>query len=201
MITRLKGVLVSKQAPRLVLDVQGVGYEVFAPMSTFYQLPAIDETVTLLTQLIVREDSHTLYGFYQERERALFSHLIKVNGVGPKLALTILSGIEPPAFIRCVSLEDTHGLVKIPGIGKKTAERLIIELKDKVEHWNDELPQSKLSAEQFAAQQPRQEAQSALEALGYKPAEAKRALAAVHEVEANSEQLIRLALKQMMAGV
>ena len=200
MIGQLCGTIIDKQPPMLLLDVQGVGYEVFAPMSTFYQLPDLNTKATLLTHLVVREDAQILYGFHHRLERELFRTLIKVNGVGPKLALTILSGIETPVFVRCVLTQDSTGLVKIPGIGKKTAERLIIEMRDKVIKWQID-PQEAANGVTLSNDQCyQQDAQSALESLGYKPAEAKKALLGVKEQYTNSEQLIRLALKQVMAG-
>lgn len=199
MIGQLRGTILDKQPPMLLLDVQGVGYEVFAPMSTFYQLPDLNTPATLLTHLVVREDAQILYGFHQAQERELFRTLIKVNGVGPKLALTILSGIETPVFVRCVLQQDSTGLVKIPGIGKKTAERLIIELRDKVEQWQIDPQEAAAGVLLSDDQRCQQDAQGALEALGYKPNEAKRAIRNVNEQYTNSEQLIRLALKQVMA--
>ena len=135
MIGRLRGVLAEKQPPLLLLDIQGVGYEVSAPMSTFYQLPAAGETVTLLTHLVVREDAHLLFGFATENERAMFRSLIKVNGVGAKLALTLLSGISASDFARCIRDNDTATLVRLPGVGKKTAERLVVEMRDRLSDW------------------------------------------------------------------
>ena len=132
MIGRIAGVLLDKQPPELMVDVNGVGYEISAPMTTFYRLPLLNEPVTLFTHLVVRDDAHLLYGFYDKQERSLFRLLIKVNGVGPKMALAILSGIESDTFAHCVEDNDTAALVRIPGVGKKTAERLIIEMRDKL---------------------------------------------------------------------
>ena len=137
MIGFLRGLIVDKQPPLLLIDAGGIGYEIHAPMSTFYQLPDLQQVVTLLTQLIIREDAHTLYGFYQREERDLFRALIKVNGVGPKLALSILSGITTREFIQCVQNNDVSRLVHIPGIGKKTAERLVMETRDGLRNWAD----------------------------------------------------------------
>ena len=133
MIGLLRGKILSKQPPRLLIDVQGVGYEVDAPMTTFYDLPGTGEEVTLFTHLAVREDAHTLYGFARVSDRELFRSLLKVNGVGARLALTILSGMEPGEFVQCVQEGNTAALVRLPGVGKKTAERLIIELRDRLE--------------------------------------------------------------------
>jgi len=193
MIGRLHGVIIEKQPPLLILDVSGVGYEVYAPMSTFYHLPALNQTTTLLTQLIVREDAQLLYGFYQTQERDLFRALIKVNGVGPKLALTILSGIQPDEFVACVQNNDISRLVLIPGIGKKTAERLIMETRDPLADWSAALE----------SQQPNnlQDAISALTALGYKPQEASRVVKKVYQEGQSREALIRSALQHMTAGV
>ena len=135
MIGRLQGVILVKQAPEIVIDVNGVGYEVQVPMTTIYQLPEVGKSVTLHTHFVVREDAQLLYGFAELRERSLFRTLIKVNGVGPKLALTILSGIESDDFVRCVRDGDTASLVRLPGVGKKTAERLLVEMKDRLKDW------------------------------------------------------------------
>ena len=197
MIGQLRGIILEKQAPLLIIDVNGIGYEVFAPMSTFYYLPDEGESTTLFTHMVVREDAQLLYGFYQKRERSLFRSLIKVNGVGPKLALTILSGIEPDAFVQCVQQNNTTSLVSIPGIGKKTAERLIIETRDTLKDWlpigDGTIPTSNVPTNTV------EEAISALIALGYKANDARRIINKVSEPDLNSEALIRLALKQMVA--
>lgn len=197
MITHLTGKLIAKTPPSLVIDVNGIGYEVQAPMSTFYQLSEMDSTVTLLTHFVVREDAQLLFGFYTEQERKLFRALIKVNGVGPKLALTILSGMDTEQFVQCVQCQDDSRLTRIPGIGKKTAERLIIEMRDALSHWEIEgLP---LEKNLIDPNQAIQDAIAALTALGYKPQEAKTAVTKAHQPEHNSEKLIRLALQQMTA--
>ena len=194
MISQLSGKLLEKQPPSLVIDVQGIGYEVLAPMNTFYHLPEIGSDITLYTQLIVREDAHTLYGFHNQPERSLFRALIKVNGVGPKLALSILSGIEAGAFVQCLQQNDTSTLVRIPGVGKKTAERLIIEMRDKVKDWASDLSLDKA----LAPTQASDDAVSALLSLGYKQKEAERAISKVHAVGLSSEALIKLALHSML---
>ena len=197
MIGRLTGILVEKQPPHLLLEVNGVGYEVEAPMSTFYQLPAVGSKVTLHTHLIVREDAHLLCGFATPVERQLFRHLIKVNSVGAKLALTILSGISASEFARCVQQKDAVALTRLPGVGKKTAERLIIEIRDRL----DDLPADLLPASADSAQAvlstgtAERDALSALVALGYKPQEASRLLQHVDTEGLESEAIIRLALK------
>lgn len=198
MIGRLTGILAEKQAPALLLDVNGVGYEVDAPMSTFYVLPETGQKVTLHTHLVVREDSQTLYGFATEGERSLFRSLIKVNGVGAKLALTILSGVSSQDFIRCVELEDAASLTKLPGVGKKTAERLIIEMKDRIKDLEGSggkvvsMPGEIKPVVDNAVE----DAVSALIALGYKPPEASRMVRAVeNNAELASEEIIRLALQ------
>ena len=132
MIGRLQGVLSRKEPPALMLDVGGVGYELEAPMTVFYELPAVGERVTLYTHLVVREDAHLLYGFVREAQRRLFRELLKVNGVGPRVALAVLSGLSDEEFCRCVAEEDIARLTKVPGIGRKTAERLVIEMRDKL---------------------------------------------------------------------
>ncbi len=201
MIGQLRGIIIAKQPPYLVVDVSGVGYELKAPMSTFYQLPNLNQTVTLLTHLIVREDVQELYAFYQQRERNLFRALIKVNGVGPKLALTILSGIEPDQFVRCIQNKDTSSLTAIPGIGKKTAERLIVETRDALNKWqaHHDPIHAGGDSRQNALEQTLEDAVSALIALGYKPNDAKRCVDKIYQPELSSEQLIRQALKQMIS--
>ena len=200
MIGRIHGTLLEKQAPELLVDAGGVGYEIQAPMTTFYALPAIGDKVVLYTHLVVREDAHLLYGFATREERALFRALIKVNGVGPKLALAILSGMDVDAFVRCVRDNDSNALVRLPGIGKKTAERLLIEMRDRVRDWHvDGLAVAEGSAQlPIRATDSLQEAESALIALGYKPQEAARMVAAVKTEGASSEELIRAALKSMV---
>ncbi len=199
MIGRLRGKVLARQAPELLIDVGGVGYEVLAPMTTFYKLGAAGDDVVLHTHLVVREDAHLLFGFATLEERALFRELIKVNGVGPKLALGILSGIEGEAFVRCVQDGDVATLTRIPGIGKKTAERLVIEMRDRLKALGDvALKGGKASFISAAPATPAQDAQSALESLGYKPQEAAKAIAAVNKEEGlRSEELIRRALKSL----
>lgn len=196
MITRISGILLEKKAPLLMIDVNGIGYELQAPMSTFYQLPAVGAPITLLTHFIVREDAQLLFGFFHEQERKLFRALIKVNGVGPKLAMSILSGIEADQFVKCIQTQDSDTLTRIPGIGKKTAERLLIETRDALSDWESKTMSEAAMSVDF--NQAMRDAMSALTALGYKPQEAKRALSKVHQPNHNSEQLIRLALQQMM---
>ncbi|HET8711856.1 MAG TPA: Holliday junction branch migration protein RuvA [Spongiibacteraceae bacterium] len=198
MIGRIRGKLLEKQAPELLVDVNGVGYEIQAPMTTIYQLPALGDNVELFTHLVVREDAHLLFGFATLQDRALFRALIKVNGVGPKMALTILSGMDVNDFVRCVRDGDTAGLVKLPGVGKKTAERLLIEMRDRLRDWHiDGVAVSEGAAQLSASANDYQlEAESALIALGYKPAEASKMIAAVKGEGATSEALIRAALKK-----
>ena len=193
MIGFLRGRLALKQPPSLLLDVGGVGYEVDAPMSTFYQLPETGSEVMLYTHLVVREDAHTLFGFATEAERSLFRALIRVNGVGAKMALAILSGLSCEDFHRCIEFGDAATLQRLPGIGKKTAERLIIEMRDR-------LPQSSDAPVAIAAgvpTDPLAEAAEALVALGFKPTEAGRLLKKVADEADSVEELIRLALKQV----
>lgn len=196
MITQITGILIEKKAPLLTVDVNGIGYEIHAPMSTFYQLPELDNKITLLTHFVVREDAQLLFGFSSEQERRLFRALIKVNGVGPKLALTILSGIETEVFIASIHAQDDQRLTHIPGIGKKTAERLIIEMRDALSQWHVQTAPI-TQTETIEPNQVIQDAISALTALGYKAAEAKNAVSKVHEPHHSNEQLIRLALQQM----
>lgn len=197
MIGRLTGILLEKQPPQLLIDVNGVGYEVEAPMSTFYQLPAVGEKVTLHTHLIVREDAQLLCGFATPLERQLFRHLIKVNSVGAKLALTILSGVSASEFARSVQQKDAAALTRLPGVGKKTAERLIIEMRDRLDDLPVELlPDTAESLPGVAqASSEERDALSALVALGYKPQEASRLLQHVATDGLESQEIIRLALK------
>ncbi|SDT86574.1 Holliday junction branch migration protein RuvA [Geopseudomonas guangdongensis] len=200
MIGRLRGTLAEKQPPHLLVDVGGVGYELEMPLSSLYRLPALGEAVTLHTHLVVREDAHLLYGFAEKRERELFRELIRLNGVGPKLALALMSALEVDELVRCVQNEDIKALTRVPGVGKKTAERLLVELKDRFKAWDG------LSSLPLPAQEPlrvatvssaESDAVSALVALGFKPAEASRAVALVLEDGLSSEELIRRALKGM----
>ena len=198
MIGRIRGHLMEIQPPDVLRDVAGVGYEIQVPMTTVYELPAIGAEVTLFTHFVVREDAQLLYGFSRERDRSLFRHLIKVNGVGPKLGLAILSGMDTPSFVRAVQREDASTLVQLPGVGRKTAERLLIEMRDKLADWILELEG------EFAEPESRDiqaEAESALVALGYKPAEASKAVAAANDGSVDrSEDLIRRALQSMVGG-
>ena len=195
MIGFLRGRLVAKHPPQLLLDVGGVGYEVEAPMSTFYDLPAVGTDVTLHTQLVVREDAHTLFGFGSERERALFRELIKVSGVGPRIALAILSGINADDFHRCIEGEDVATLTRVPGIGRKTAERLVIEMRDRLKV----IPGTGVAPARGPAgatvANPQAEAYNALVALGYKPAEVTRLLQKVDSAVSSTEEMIRHALR------
>ncbi len=198
MIGQLRGTVVERRPPELVLDVHGVGYELEASMNTFYALPEGGEVVTLYTHLVVREDAQLLYGFASERERRMFRELIRVRGVGAKLALAILSGMSVDQFIQSVREENTAALVRLPGIGKKTAERLMIEVRDRLDEWDTFTPKAEAVAITATREDPRSEAVHALIALGYKPQEASRLVQAVDDEVAGqgSEALIRLALKQ-----
>lgn len=199
MISQLKGIIIEKQPPMLVVDVHGVGYEILAPMNTFYQLPNVGQEIKLLTQLIVREDSQTLYGFISTAERNLFRSLIKVNGVGPKMAITILSAIEPNAFVQCIADQNIIALTKIPGVGKKTAERLIIEMRDKLAHWTSETTSKESAPKNYFStiSDAKHDAISALVSLGYKPNDANRIVNKVATENMTSEEIIRSALKNL----
>jgi len=197
MIGFLRGKLVSKTPPLLILDVQGVGYEVNAPMTTFYNLPALGEMVQLQTHLSIREDAHVLFGFSTEADRRMFRMLIKVNGVGPKLGLAILSGQSVDEFHRCIHDNDTAALIRLPGVGKKTAERLIVEMRDKLPALESS---EQGSGNQSGATVPsysnaKQEAISALCALGYKPADASKMVQNIAQEDKSCEDIIRLALQ------
>ncbi len=197
MIGRLRGTLLEKQPPELLLDVQGVGYEVHAPMTTFYDLPAVGSEVILYTHLVVREDAHTLFGFGKVTDRALFRALIKVNGVGAKLALTILSGMDTHAFVRCVQEKDVASLVRLPGVGKKTAERLVVEMADRLDDWQpaDRPSVSGAKPGLAAPANPVEEAVGALIALGYKPPEASKMVRGIDCQDLAAEEIIRRALQ------
>lgn len=195
MIGLLRGTLIYKAPPGLMVDVQGVGYELEAPMSTFYQLPNIGTDVLLYTHLVIREDAHALFGFAEEAERGLFRQLIKVNGVGPKLALTILSGQSVSEFHQSIAHGDTQSLVRLPGVGKKTAERLVIELQDKLNASSTTMSVPVQGVVQTSQSNAQQEAVSALCALGYKPADAVKMVQALDSQDKSCEELIRLALK------
>jgi Holliday junction DNA helicase RuvA len=196
-IGRLQGVLLRKEPPALMLDVGGVGYELEAPMTTFYELPAVGERVTLYTHLVVREDAHLLYGFVREAQRRLFRELLKVNGVGPRVALAVLSGLSDEEFCRCVAEEDIARLTKVPGIGRKTAERLVIEMRDKLPKDIPMSASTTTAAGPVAPGDPVSEAVSALVALGYKPNEASRAVRSTSTKGLSAEEIIRQALKGM----
>ncbi len=196
MIGRLSGTLIAKQPPLLLLDVHGVGYEIEAPMSTFFKLPAIGEAVVLQIHLVVREDAHLLFGFASQAEKNLFREIIKITGIGPKLALAILSGIGVDDFWAAVRVAETGRLVKLPGIGKKTAERIVIELRDKAGAGGPgDLGMLNASGVSIPAS-PMSEARAALESLGYKPPEAQKLTDAVHKEGMSTDQIIREALKR-----
>ena len=194
-----------KQPPDILVEVGGVGYEVQVPMTTLFQLPQLGDEVSLVTHFVVREDAQLLYGFIDERDRRLFRQLIKVTGVGPKLGLTILSGMDSGSFARCVQRDDISSLVALPGVGKKTAERLLVEMRDKLKDWFG--PNESADLREAAGEMPVPitnlvaDAEGALIALGYKPQEASRMVGAVNDDSvATSEDLIRRALKSMVKG-
>ena len=199
MIGRLKGEIIAKHPPQVLIDVGGVGYEVEAPMSTFYDLPAVGEPVTLITHLVVREDAHVLYGFLRERDRALFRSLLRVTGVGAKMALAILSGMDAQRFAVCIEQEDLTALSRLPGIGRKTAQRLVMEMKDRVaELGGSALPTvSGSSVVAGSGDDALADAVSALIALGYRPADANRMARAADDGAKTSEEIIRAALKSV----
>ncbi len=198
MIGRLTGTLAEKQPPALLVDVGGVGYELEAPMSTFYDLPALGAQVSLFTHMVVREDAQLLYGFAREAERRLFRVLLKVSGVGPRMALAILSGMSADEFARCIEHDDTTALTRLPGVGKKTAQRLVVEMRDR-------LAEGDLNAALAAAPGTRAgaggeddavgDATSALVALGYRSAEASRMVRPFASEGLSTEDLIRRALQ------
>jgi Holliday junction DNA helicase RuvA len=203
-IGRLRGTLAEKQPPHLILDVNGLGYELEVPMTTLYRLPSVGEPLTLHTHLVVREDAQLLYGFFGKRERDFFRELIRLNGVGPKLALALMSSLEVDELVRCVQSQDTSALTKVPGVGKKTAERLLVELKDRFKAWETVpamfalVPNQPGGPDAAPVATAENDAVSALISLGYKPQEASKAIAAIKEKGLSSEDMIRRALKGMI---
>lgn len=201
MIGRLRGEILSKRPPHLLLEVNGVGYELEAPMSTFYELPPVGGTVTLITHLAVREDAHSLYGFARERDRDLFRALLKVTGVGARIGLAILSGMDAERFICCVEQEDIAALTRVPGIGTKTAQRLVVELRDRLDGIGAGFSTAAapgaavVSGVSGSAPGALSDAVSALIALGYKPADANRMGRAADDGARSSEEIIRAALR------
>lgn len=200
MIGRLQGIIAEKLAPELLIDVHGVGYEVTASLTTFALLGKVGEPALLHTHMVVREDAQLLYGFATKDERALFRTLIKVNGVGPKMAITILSGMDANALAACIQSEDIASLTKLPGVGKKTAERLIVEMRDKLKEWHTAAPlwAAADAQVQASAQSVIAEAEQALVALGYKPVDAAKMLNKVANQADTAEELIRLALRNTL---
>lgn len=206
MIGLIRGTLLEKTPPEIVIEAGGVGYEIQLPMTSFYQLPETGQEATVYTHFVVREDAQLLFGFADKSERALFRELIKVNGVGPKLALTILSGMSAAQFIQCVSHDDVSGLVKLPGVGKKTAERLLVEMRDRLKKLLAQQEQSSdashimpLPVENtfVVSNDAKDEALSALQALGYKAAQASNVINKVFKEGMSSEELIREALRSL----
>ncbi|MCH7821775.1 MAG: Holliday junction branch migration protein RuvA [Proteobacteria bacterium] len=193
MIGSLRGRLESKQAPRIVVECQGVGYEIETPMSTFLELPTIGAELFLYTHMLVREDAQILYGFVTDLERSLFRTLLRISGVGAKMGLAILSAMSVGDFQRCIKYEDAAMLVKIPGVGKKTAERLIIEMRDKIDHTQAAAGTAKISLQA----NPRSEAVEALIALGYKAQEVNSLIGRLDIDDKSAEDIIRLALRQV----
>ncbi len=207
MIGRISGILLERHPAGLLVDVQGLGYEVKVPLSTLFALPIVGERVTLHTHLASREDGQTLYGFLTLADRELFRELIKVTGVGPKLALTILSCVSAEQFVRAVRAQDGSALVRLPGIGKRTAERLLLELRDRLDDWQvagaGSGPSDAGTRSPVVEVSPMQEAEQALVALGYKPQEAARAVSRAQQEgdePSTSEALIRRALRSMVGG-
>ncbi len=203
MIGRIRGILLDKQPPELLVDVHGIAYEIQAPMSTFYQLPANGTEVVLHTHLVVREDAQLLYGFHDLQERRLFRSLIRVSGVGPKVALAVLSGMAADEFVRTVRNNDIAAIVRIPGIGKKTAERLTVEMRDGLAGWGEtaELPGAGDAGSRGRPVDHSEEAETALIALGYRPQDASRMISRVlkdNEPGLGRDELIRLALRNAL---
>lgn len=198
MIGRLRGILVEKRPPEVLVECAGVGYEVLVPLSSFPSLPESGSEVMLHCHFVVREDAQLLFGFSDKDDRAMFRELIKVNGVGPKLALAVLSGLPRDEFVRCIHEGDLKLLSKIPGVGKKTAERLVIEMRDRLKDWDaPSILQPMATGTGVSKSSATQEAVSALVALGYKPQDASKVISQVETAEQTAEELIRLALRHM----
>ena len=206
MIGRLRGSLLEKSPPEILIECSGIGYEVTLPMTSFYALPEVNEEAIIFTHFVVREDAQLLYGFANKIERKLFRLLIKVNGVGPKLALAILSAMSADQFVSCVVHDNLATMVKIPGVGKKTAERLLIEMRDRLKDWQassdtpatDAMPMSSLIENTFVVSPVKGDAINALVSLGYTQAQADKAVKAVYKDGCRSEDVIREALKAMI---
>ncbi len=203
MIGRLTGVLAAKRAPQILIDCHGVGYEADVSMTTYYQLPDVGEPVSIWTHLQIKEDAHTLIGFTSEQERKLFRQLIRVNGVGPKMALTILSGIDNQAFAICVTQNDINALTRLPGVGKKTAERLIIEMRDKVDEFagSADLTGPAGASDFGGLESYKNEAIDALQALGYKPQDAEKMVRQAEMANENIDSASTLIRKALQATV
>jgi len=211
-IGRLSGTLVEKFPPEILIECAGVGYEVTMPMTSIYALPELNEPIVIYTHFVVREDAQLLYGFVNTTERKLFRLLIKVNGVGPKLALAVLSAMSADQFVSCVGHDDISGIVKIPGVGKKTAERLLIEMRDRLKDWQmtSHTPATDAMPVQLGAEQTfvngfsdtfrnnKGDAINALISLGYKQVQADKAVKLVYNEGMTSEEIIRLSLKSML---
>jgi len=206
-IGRLRGQLIEKLAPEILIECSGIGYEVTMPMTSIYALPEVDEEAIVYIHFVVREDAQLLYGFANKVERKLFRLLIKVNGVGPKLALAVLSAMSADQFVSCVSHEDLSGIVKIPGVGKKTAERLLIEMRDRLKDWQvqalEQTPATdaapiQSSVEYTFVNDERADAVTALISLGYKQYQADKAVKLIYQQGMSSEDIIRDALKSML---
>jgi Holliday junction DNA helicase RuvA len=211
MIGQIRGILLEKQPPEVLIEAGGVGYEIHVPMTSFYQLPNVGQEACLCIHFVVREDAQLLFGFADKNERAVFRELIKASGVGPKLALTILSGMSAQQFMQCVSHEDVTGLTKLPGVGKKTAERLVIEMRDRLKKLANEqsfidvagdlssdMPSNPHESTFVMKSDAKDEALSALIALGYKAPQASKVINSVYVKDLSSEELIREALRAMV---
>jgi Holliday junction DNA helicase RuvA len=198
MISRLTGILAAKRAPQVLIDCNGVGYEADVSMTTYYLLPEVGEQVSIWTHLVVRDDAHNLIGFKAESERQLFRQLIRINGVGPKLALAILSGIDDQQFALCVTNGDVAMLTRLPGVGKKTAERLIIEMRDKVDALVGDSSLAPLAA---SAQSDVSEAIEALQALGYRPADAEKMIKRAQQQDESATSASLLIKNALRASV
>jgi len=202
MIGQIRGLLIDKQRPTVIVEANGVGYEIDIPMTTLFNLPELNKEVTLFTHLVVREDIQQLYGFLSQNDKSLFRTLIKVNGIGAKMALAILSSMDTQTIVNCITMKDVAMLTQVPGIGKKTAERMILDMQDKLKHFTDHptTTQTDSLLNQPEGMRAQQDAISALQALGYKAQESHKIIKTIYVEGKSSEALIKEALKSMIKG-
>lgn len=201
MIGQIRGILIDKQPPTIIIEANGVGYAIDVPMTTLFDLPELNQEVTVFTHLVVREDIQQLYGFLSQNDKSLFQTLIKINGIGAKMALAILSSMDTQTIVNCIAMKDSATLTQVPGIGKKTAERLILDMQDRLTQFTDRRPEGTKTTTAISAPDgylAQQDAISALQALGYKPQASQKVIKALYEEGKSSETLIKEALQSMV---